>query len=394
MSFSISRLARQALLAAGLVGACTAAHAQDTFRIAGLVPLSGAFGILGENMRRGATIAIEERGGEVLGVPIEVVWDDTETSTQVAIQKATKAMARGVDMIFGEASSTTTLAIMKLAEQRKVPHIVTLSADDRITGADKSRYTFRTSNNVAMEVAALLAFAKNQNLEKMYIVMADYSVGRDLAKILETELPKNGIEVVGTEFVPIGTSDYAIILNKALESGADGLSLVVVGADVATSLKQGADVGLGEKMTVMGLMLMDETQGMVVGERGSVGINSTLRYHHTQDSDRNRDFVAAFVEKYGELPNQYAGEAYDGMSWWLDTVDATGVFDKEAWIDAFEGSVRDSSVEGLKVMRACDHQAEQVALFGTAVPDPSGELPIVMEIAESFEAEELFAPCE
>lgn len=134
-------------LAAGVAFSAATAAAQpaDKFRIAGIIPLSGAWGIIGENMRRGATIAIEERGSKVLGKPIEVMWEDTETSTQVAVQKATRALSQGVHTVFGEVSSGSTLAIMKLTDQRKVPQIVTLSADDRITGADKSRYTFRTS---------------------------------------------------------------------------------------------------------------------------------------------------------------------------------------------------------------------------------------------------------
>ena len=37
---------------------------------------------------------------------------------------------------------------------------------------------------------------------------------------------------------------------------------------------------------------------------------------------------AAYQAKYNELPSQYAGEAYDGLSWWLDTVESTGVWDK------------------------------------------------------------------
>lgn len=367
------------------------ALAQDSFKIGGVLPLSGAFGIVGENMRRGATIALEERDNKVLGKPIAVTWEDSETSTQVAVQKTTRLLSQGVHTIFGEVSSGSTLAMMKLTEQRKVPHIITLSADDRITGADKTRYAFRTSNSVAMENAMIGEFAKRQKIAKVYGIVADYQVGRDMWTALKADLGNKNIAVIGEDFTPIGTKDYSILLDKAMKSGADGLMLLVVGGDVVTSLKQGADVGVKDKMKVFGTMLMDETLGQAVGP-GSIGINSTLRYHFSERSPRNQKFVAAYRAKYNEYPSQYAGEAYDGMSWWLDTVEATGGWDKEKWVEAFAKSTRFDSVEGVKKMR-CDNQASQIGLFGTAVAG-TGELPpVTMKIVETFGAETLFKPC-
>lgn len=368
------------------------AMAQDAFKIGGVLPLSGAFGIVGENMRRGAVIALEERGNKVLGVPIQVTWEDSETSTQVAVQKTTRLLSQGVHTIFGEVSSGSTLAMMKLTEQRKVPHIITLSADDRITGADKTRYAFRTSNSVAMENAMIGEFAKRQKVARIYGIVADYQVGRDMWAALKVDLAAKNIAVAGEDYTPIGTKDYSILLDKAMKSGADGLMLLVVGGDVVTSLKQGADVGVKDKMKVFGTMLMDETLGQAVGP-GSIGINSTLRYHFTERSPRNQKFVAAYRAKYNEYPSQYAGEAYDGLSWWLDTVEASGGWDKEKWVESFAKSTRFDSVEGVKKMRTCDNQASQVGLFGTAVPG-SGELPpVTMKITETFGAETLFKPC-
>ncbi|RCW69403.1 ABC transporter substrate-binding protein [Pseudorhodoferax soli] len=392
----MQKLVRGAALAltvfGGMLMPIAPAWAQDAFRIAGVLPLSGAFGIIGENMRRGVTIAIEERNNRVLGKPIEVSWDDTETSTQVAVQKTTRALSREVHTVFGEVSSGSTLAMMKLTDQRKIPHIITLSADDRITGSDKSRYAFRTSNTVAMENRMIGEFAQRQGAKKLYAIVADYQVGRDMWAALKTDFEGRGIQVVGMDLTAIGTKDYAVLLDKALRSGADSLMLLVVGGDVVTSLKQGADIGLPQKMRVMGTMLMDETLGQAVGPTGSLGVNSTLRYHYSQETPRNKRFVEAYKAKYKELPSQYAGEAYDGMSWWLDTVESTGVWDKEKWVDAFRTSVRKDSVEGEKRMRACDNQAEQPGLFGIAERS-SGDGPIVMKVTERFTAAALFKPC-
>ena len=73
-----------ALTTMGLVSISHAQTKQEKFKIGGVLSLSGPYGLLGEDMRKGVQIAIEERGGKVLGVPIEVTWEDDETKPQPA----------------------------------------------------------------------------------------------------------------------------------------------------------------------------------------------------------------------------------------------------------------------------------------------------------------------
>ena len=241
--------------------------------------------------------------------------------------------------VFGEVSSGSTLAMMKLTDQRKIPQIITLSADDRITGSEKSRYAFRTSNTVAMENRMIGEFAQRQGAKKMYAIVSDYQVGRDMWAALKTDFESRNIQVVGMDLTAIGTKDYAVLLDKALRSGADSLMLLVVGGDVVTSLKQGADIGLAQKMRVMGTMLMDETLGLrpsAPPARSALIPPCATTTRRIRRAIRNS--LPPIKAKFNELPSQYAGEAYDGLSWWLDTVESTGVWDKEKWVDAFRSS--------------------------------------------------------
>ena len=77
----------------------------------------------------------------------------------------------------------------------------------------------------------------------------------------------------------------------------------------------------------------------------------------------------------------------------MDVIEATDSWDVETWVDAFETSVYENSVEGRKEMRACDHQAKQVGLWGEVV---KGEAPLpdlTMKITEEFSANSLFSDC-
>ncbi|GFN25763.1 amino acid ABC transporter substrate-binding protein [Achromobacter denitrificans] len=384
--------------ASGLLALCalfaTSAHAADpdTFKIGGVVSLSGTYGIFGEDMRKGVTIAIEQRGGKVLGKPIQVTWEDDETKPQPAVQKTTRLISDGSQMIFGAVSSASTLAIMNIAKQRKIPHLVTMSADDKITVPGGSRYTFRTSNTLGMEQRMALAYTKEQKLKRIYGVTADYQATRDSWEWYRREAEKAGIEIVGADFPPLGNRDYSSIADKIARSNADGVALFMTGSDAVTMVKQAGQIELGKTRKIFGPVIADETMAAGVGPT-SVGVQSGVRYHFTVENDANKAFVEAFRKKYNEFPSAAAGEAYDGMSWWLDVVDKTGTWDREKWVEAFAGSVRENSVEGKKSMRACDHQAMQNGLWGVVEAGKPPQPAYVMDIVRVFPPDQVFEAC-
>jgi ABC-type branched-subunit amino acid transport system substrate-binding protein len=383
------------LTAATTLGMMSLGHAQakpEKFKIGGVLSLSGPYGLLGEDMRRGVQIAIEERGSKVLGTPIEVTWEDDETKPQPAVQKATKLISGGSHMIFGAISSASTLAIMNLTKQRKIPHLVTISADDKITVPGGSRYTFRTSNNLDMENRMALAYMQEKKLKKIYAVTADYQATRDGYEWIKKQVGSQGIQIVGEDFPPLGNRDYSSIVDKIAKSDAEGVLMMLTGSDVVTLIKQAGQVNLGKSKLLFGPVAADETMAAAVGP-AAMGVNSGLRYDHTIDTDANRKFVEAYRKKFGALPTMTAGEAYDGMSWWLDTVEKTGSWDKEKWVDAFASSVRENSVEGRKVMRACDHQASQPGFWGEVVPGTPPAPALTMKITKIFPEEKLFTAC-
>ena len=364
----------------------------DQFKIGGVVSLSGTYGIYGVDMQKGVTLAIEQRGGKVLGKPIEVLWEDDETKPQPAVQKTAKLIGGGVDMIFGAVSSTSSLAIMNLAKQRKVPHLVTTSADDKITQPNGSRYTFRTGNNFGLETRMAFNFTKARKLTRVYGVIADYGATRDGWEWYRREAEKSGVKIVGADFAPLGNRDYASIINNIANSDADGVAIFTSGSDSVTLLKQAATVNLGRNRVVFGPGLIDDALATAVGP-GVVGVYSGVRSHFSLDNAANKSFVEAFRKKFNEYPSSAAGEAFDGMTWWLDVVEQTGVWDKEKWIDAFASSTRDYSISGKKVMGACDHQSSHSGLWGVAVKGTTPQPLYMMKIIDVFPPDSPHSPC-
>ena len=107
--------------------------------------------------------------------------------------------------------------MMNITKQRKVPHLVTMSADDKITLPGGSRYTFRTSNTLGMEQRMALSFTKDKKLKRIYGVTADYQATRDSWEWYRKEAEKAGVEIVGDDFPPLGNRDFSSIVDKIVD---------------------------------------------------------------------------------------------------------------------------------------------------------------------------------
>jgi len=384
-----------ALMAASAIGrpAFAAEPAPAAFRIAAVVGLSGPLAVIGADMRRGVELALDERGRSINGVPIEITWDDSEGKPQVTVQKAAGRIAGGAHMVFGEISSPATSALSGLTEQRGVPLLITFAADNALTAPGRLHWSFRTGKNVDATVGVTAGFAERNKIRRVFGVTPDYDAARGSWTVFKAMAAARGIEIVGEEFHPTPARDFSITLDKAVRSGADALYFISQGNDAITLLKQANEIGLKDRMKLLAPGGVDESVLRAVGAAG-VGVGSSMRYHWSEDFPANKDFVARYRAKYNEVPSANAGDAYDGMRWWLRVVADTKSWDKKDWVAAMAGSVIEDSVEGRKVMGACDHQARQIAIAGVGVENTAPDLPRYgMVVTDVMQPDRIYTPC-
>src|SRR4029450_6104756 len=85
-------------------------------------------------------------------------------------------------------------------------------------------------------------------------ITADYAFGHDLEKQASEEVVAGGGKVLGAVRHPIATNDFSSFLLQAQASGAEVVALANAGGDTANSVKQGAEVKIGEKQKVVALI--------------------------------------------------------------------------------------------------------------------------------------------
>ncbi|MEO6626109.1 MAG: ABC transporter substrate-binding protein [Burkholderiaceae bacterium] len=372
---------------------CGAALAQETYKIGAVNSVTGPLGAFGLSVQKGTELALDMVGRKVNGRNIVISWEDDETKPQVTAQKGAKLMASNPDLVLGSVNTPSTLALMKLSEQRKIPHLVTLGGGDQITGTDKTAYAWRTTIRLDMESRVGAQYVKSMNFKCIYGVSFDYQATRErwnnFKKLVETN---TSTKICGESFSAIDNVDFALIIESALRSGADGFWIDLPGNIGTAILKQATQVNLQSKMKLFGPVVIDDESAAAIGP-GAIGVSTGIRWHWSFDNPESKKFVEAYRKKYNENPDQYAGEAYDGMMWWLDNIEKQKTFDKDKLMAAFSTSVWDKSLKGRRTMRACDHQALQNGYWAEIVKGTTAAQPYQLKLMSTFPPELLFPPC-
>src|ERR1700722_999044 len=255
------RLGRRTLLKAGLtVGAAQLvapyiinARGEEPIKIGVDNPLTGIYTALGKNENTGMQLAAEQvnaKGG-IMGRQVQlVVEDSTSDKTDIAVQKARKLIQSDkVDFLIGNVNSSHAIAIAQVAAELKTPHIVPGGHADAVTGSSCQWTTFRICNTGAMQgnaaAGSLVKLGK-----KIYIIAQDYAFGHALHDGLSKAATKAGGTIIGTDFFPLGTTDYSAVLIKARAANPDVLVDLAAGDDGINSIKQAVQFGLDKQLQI------------------------------------------------------------------------------------------------------------------------------------------------
>ncbi|MBE9605527.1 ABC transporter substrate-binding protein [Acetobacteraceae bacterium H6797] len=226
MTMHRTALPRRTLLGAGaflpMLAAPAVLRAQPAaVKIGILQPLTGALAQDGDLGRLGATLAAEAvnaAGGikSLGGAKIELVIADARSNPEAAVQEVEKLQAEGVAAIVGGFASPICLAASQAASRYDLPYIVDVGVADQIVSRGLTN-TFRfspgfgTVTKSALENLVRLNDAAGKPCRTVVLVHEDGLFGSGMAKLMQTELPKLGFEVLETIPHPTPARDMSNI---------------------------------------------------------------------------------------------------------------------------------------------------------------------------------------
>lgn len=341
-------------------GEVTVTEEGGTIKIGVLASLTGALESYGKQTKNGFELGLEyatDGTMEVAGKKIEVVFEDTETKPEVAVQKATKLLEEDeVDFLVGSSSSGDTLAVLPLAEEYEKIMIVEPAVADSITGSEFNPYLFRTGRNSSQDaVAGAAAIAKPG--VKIATFAPDYSFGWDGVAAFKAAAEELGAEIVLEEFADPAATDFTSNLQKIIQAKPDYLFVVWAGAN--SPWNQIADLKLQENgikistgaPDIPALSIMEPLVGME---------GFSVYYHTLPDNDINDWLVEEHKKRFdGAVPDLFTP---GGMTAAIAIVEALeksgGNADGNELIKIMEGMSFETP-KGTMTFRPEDHQALQ-----------------------------------
>jgi len=275
----------------------------------------------------GVQMAVEEinRGGGVLGSPLELLLFDNESTPIGSHLAAEKAAQAGVTGIIGASWSSHSLAIAKVAQERKIPMISPVSTIPSLTAIGD--YIFRVCYTDALQGAILAQFAARELQAKSALVFVDISsdFSLDVAKIFKTHFTYLGGTVSREIEYKIGQSDYSSQIKQALVENADVVFLA--GYDesgfIAAKLQEA-----GAKSIPIGSDGWDAESFFTLG-----GNKIRHGYFINHWSPAHKDPLSlAFMAKYGTEGEIKASTvlAYDAVHIFVAAIRQAGSLDHDA----------------------------------------------------------------
>ena len=353
--------------AAASLLAVTGASAQT--KVGVLLPYSGTYAALGNEITLGFNMALEEAGrtGE-----FEMVKEDTEAKPPVGLAKARKLVLEDeVDVIMGLVSSGVLGAVRDFVDGAEVPLIVANAGNDEATGESCSPYISRVSFSNGQVTRPMGEWLAQQGVKTAYTLAPDYAAGHQMVEGFIKTFEEGGGEIVGSEYTPFGqTSDFGPYLTNAKSSGAEALFVFYAGGEAISFVKQYGSFDLAEDLPLYGAGFLTSPLYVAAEGDAAVGVIASLHYVPTVDNEVNKTFVEAYQSANDKMPSEYTVQGYDAAKALMAAID-TGASDRASIAEALRGVTFESPRGPAEIDAATNNIVQDVYIYET-VKDGDG----------------------
>lgn len=320
----------------------------------GVYDLTGPTGYAGSGSSRGIRLAIEEiEEQNFLGDDVTFNFDEFDAANE--IERATSEVNRAlsdseIDAIFGPVTSQQSVAVAPMVEEAAVPTIFTQAGSEGVVIGD---YTFRATAPMETFYDVVVEHLADEGLTDVEVLYnATYPTFAQLGEEVVPELAEeHGLNIMESHPVQDNTQDFTSQAQSITSSNPDAVIMLLIPSQSVTALTQLGQAGYQGQVTAA-----SSQAGGNVTEAGehAEGLIYPADFSAAQEDKRAVAFTEAFTEKYGEEPDLYAAEGYDGMWWLARGIEASGDSSREGIQqgmqqvaeEGFEGVMGDLTFEG------------------------------------------------
>ncbi|SOD30667.1 amino acid/amide ABC transporter substrate-binding protein, HAAT family [Variovorax sp. YR752] len=366
-----------------------AAHAQDRVKIGFITDLSGFYAdVEGKNGALAIQMAIDDFGGKVNGMPIELLQADHQNKADIAASKAREWIdTQGLTMLFGGVGSGTGLAMAKVAQEKKRVFMVNGAGSSALTNEQCSPYTVHYAYDTVALAKGTGSAVIARGDKSWYFLTADYAFGQALEADASKVVKEKGGTVVGSVKHPLNTSDFSSFLLQAQNSKAQVLALANAGGDTINSIKAAKEFGITKTMKMVGLLVF-VTDVHSLGLKNTEGLLLTTSWDWNLD-DKTRAFGKRFFEKTKRMPTDIQAADYSATMTYLKAVQAAKTVDADKVMETIKATpIDDFYAKG--TVRADGRFVHDMYLVQVKSPAESKQPWDYYKVIQKLKGEEVF----
>ncbi|QYF95184.1 ABC transporter substrate-binding protein [Massilia sp. PAMC28688] len=292
----------------------------NTIKIGFLTDMSGVYAdVDGPGGAEAIKMAIADAGGTINGMKVEFVSADHQNKADIAASKAREWFdQQGVDMLIGGTNSGASLAMAKVAAEKKKPFIAIGAGSARLTNEECTPYTVHYAyDTVALARGTGGAIAR-QGGKNWFFLTADYAFGHSLEKDTSDVIKAAGGKVVGSVRHPLSASDFSSFLLQAQASKAQILGLANAGGDTINAVKAAREFGIAKSMKLAGLLVF-------INDVHTLGLNATQGMYLTDGwywdlNPETRAWSKRYFAKMKKQPSMLQAADYSAAANYLAAV--------------------------------------------------------------------------
>jgi branched-chain amino acid transport system substrate-binding protein len=352
-----------ATTAAGATGTTIAAPTGDPIVIGAIVSATGAGSALGAEERDTLTLEqdlINSKGG-ILGRPLKIVVEDDKSDPNEAVTAANQLLQQDKAIaLIAATTSSSTLAVKAITEQKGVPQMAMAAAND-ITDKAPADWIWRTPQKDSLAVQRALDYiSKNLKATKIAVLHDENAFGSSGDTEIAKEAPGMGLQIVDSESYKTADTDMTAQLTKIKGFNPD--VLIVWGTNPGPALAAKNMKQLSMTIPYVGshgianqtfIQLAGAAAEGVVFPAGSLLVPSSITDSAQQAVTEG--FINDYKAKFNANPNPFAGYAFEAITILADAISRAGGTDAKAIQAALNGTQGFAGPDGIYNYTATNH---------------------------------------
>ena len=300
-------------------------------KIGGIGPTSGPAAIYGQATQHGAEIAVEEINA-LGGIQFELNWQDDEHDPEKSVNAYNTLKDWGMQVLVGTTTTGPSVAVSAETNADRIFELTPSASSVDVIGGQtdgipRKDNVFQMCFTDPNQGVASAQYISEQGLGSKIAVIYNngdaYSTG--IYNKFAAEAENVGLEIVSvTTFTDDTANDFSVQLNDAKNAGADLVFLPIYYTPASLILAQANDMGYAPKFFGVdgmdGILTMDGFDTTL-----AEGVMLLTPFNADATDEKTVSFVQKYQERYGDIPNQFAADAYDCVYAIYEAAQATGI---------------------------------------------------------------------